>query len=96
MTTEDVLDHIEKHKKEFDTQRATQMLSGMLRDPLWVYQGKKKTSVVFVEDFSDRFFLLVPVKLLPEELWLETIHIEEKARFLRRWKGRKRLYERGK
>jgi len=94
MVSDGVLGHIEKHKVQFDIIRAKQMLPQILNDPKYLYQGKKISSIQFVEDFDDRYFLLAPVKYLPNELWLETIHIEEKKRFLKRWAKREILYER--
>lgn len=89
-----VLRHIEKHRGEFDVDRAMEMLPEVLNNPKIVYQGKKTNSLQFVEDFNERYFLLAPIKYLPDELWLETIIIEEKSRFLRRWAKREIFYTR--
>lgn len=70
------------------------MLAGIIDNPLYIMQGKKSNSLQFVDDFDDKFFVLVPIKHLPEEMWVETIFIEEKNRFLRRWGKRTVYYER--
>ncbi len=92
--TEDVLSHIEKHKDQFDILKAKQMLPQILNNPKFIYEGKKASSLQFVEDFDEKYFLMVPIKYLKDELWLETLTIEEKQRFLKRWAKRILLYKR--
>ncbi|HOJ02091.1 MAG TPA: hypothetical protein PLL88_10780 [Anaerolineaceae bacterium] len=92
--TDDVLKHIEKHKDQFDILKAKNMLPEVLNNPKFLFQGKKKTSLQFIEDFDEKYFLMIPIKYLPNELWLETLTIEEKERFLRRWMKRELLYKR--
>lgn len=92
--TNSVREHVQKHSNEFDVERAFTMLAGIIDNPLYIMQGKKSNSLQFVDDFDDKFFVLVPIKHLPEEMWVETIFIEEKNRFLRRWGKRTVYYER--
>lgn len=47
-----------------------------------------------VDEFDDRFYLLVPIKTLPGEMWLQTLYVEEKKRFMKRWEKREPLYRR--
>lgn len=49
-----------------------------------------------MEILDDRYYLLVPVKCLDGEMWLESVYVEEKKRFDKRWAKRERLYEREK
>lgn len=90
----DVVDHILEHKGEFDTEKAMKMLTELISNPLQIYKDKKLRSVVFLENFDDRFFLVAPIKTLTYELWLQTIYIEEKKRFINRWQKRGILYQR--
>jgi len=61
----------------------------ILRDPLFVARATKPGSLLFVGDYDDRFFLVIPVKLLPGESWLESMFIDSKKRFI----GRRRIRE---
>lgn len=94
MVSDSVLKHIEKHRNQFDIDLAKKMLPQVISNPKFIYQGKKVNSFQFIEDFTERYFLLVPIKYLPNELWLETLLIEEKKRFLRRWEKVLKLYTR--
>ncbi len=88
--------HIEQHRDEFDVDRALRLAPDALAAPLVVYQGKKATSLTFVGLYDDQFYLIVPVKVLPGELWLETLYITSKRRFTRRrWAREPPLYSRG-
>jgi len=93
--SESVENHIyDRHGSQFDIAQAKQKLPKILNDPLFLYEGKKASSVQFVENYSDDYYLMIPVKCLPGELWIETMFIEDKKRFAKRWGKRKLLYER--
>jgi hypothetical protein len=82
--TDGVAAHIRDHAHEFDVSAAESMLSEVLADPAAVYQGNKATTLIFVEAFDVDHYLVAPVKLLPDEAWLETAYVTSKARFHRR------------
>lgn len=93
--SEQVGNHIiSRHKEHFDINKAFNMLPEVINNPQFIYEGKKKNSLQFVESFNEKFYLMVPIKCLPDELWIETLTIEEKARFLRRWGKRQLFYKR--
>lgn len=89
-----VVAHYRGHTDQFDVARAESMLPNVLDDPLMVVQGRKAGTAVFVERFDDDHYLLVPVKRLAGELWIETVYIDRVARFHRRVWTTNRLYER--
>jgi hypothetical protein len=76
--------HIAEHRGEFDIQRALDLVASVLDDPLLVVRSNKEHSVLFIGEDCDRYYLVVPVKLLPGESWLESLFIDSKRRFLRR------------
>lgn len=76
--------YIEKHSGEFDVSRAEAMLERVVADPEFVYQNQKKTALLFVGDFDEDHYLIVPVKVLPGELWLETLYLHNRGRFQKR------------
>jgi len=94
IVTNATVGHYRKHKGEFDVEKAESLLEKLIRDPLIIYPDKKKNSVLFVDEFDDRFYLLVPIKMLPGEMWLQTLYVEEKKRFMKRWGKREPLYRR--
>ena len=89
--TESTDDHIAEHGNQFDVFRAMQLVPAVLAEPLFVVRANKRVSVLFVGEFDDRYYLIVPVKLLPGESWLETLFIDRKTRFSRRGYLRERL-----
>jgi hypothetical protein len=93
---EDVVRHYrEKHKDQFDIDLAEAMVPSIIADPHAVYQGKKRTTLVFTGDFEDRYVLVVPIKCLTEELWQETLFIYRREDFEGRgWVKRGLLYRR--
>ena len=76
--------HIAEHRGEFDVQQAMDLVPGVLADPLFIVRSSKEPSMLFVGEYSDRYYLIVPVKLLPGESWLESLFIDGKQRFMRR------------
>lgn len=84
-----------RHGHEFDVAKAERLLSGVLERPLYVVGGKKSNSVTFVGEFDDEHYLMVPVKVLVNEMWQETLYIRNKARFERSL-GNKTVLYRGK
>lgn len=85
----------ERHQYDFDVALAEGMLPGVLQDPWFVYQGKKKTTLVLVGEFDQEHYLLLPVKCYPHEAWLESLYIDRKGRFLSRmWVREGLLYRR--
>lgn len=83
-----------KHHAHLDMAHAEALLPGVLADPLFVCQGKKATTLNFVGEFDERHYLIAPIKALPGELWLQTLFIDEKAKFATRgWVKRGLLYE---
>lgn len=87
--------HYRRHARQFDIERAEALLPDLFADPLAIYQGKKGSTLVFIEQFDEARYLLVPLKCLPEELWLETLYIEDQQRFQRRpWTRNGMLYRR--
>lgn len=82
----------ETHEGQFDIDYAESLLETVFIKPRYVYQGRKKTTLLFVADYDATKYLLAPVKCLEGEMWLETMYVEGKDRFERRWKGRERFY----
>ncbi len=78
------VDHYREHEDEFDLERAEALLPYILVDPLRIHQDKKPSCLIFAGEFDTRYFLLVPVKCLPGEMWLQTLYICEKRDFLKR------------
>lgn len=94
VVTDKAIKHYQKHKGEFDIRKAETLLYEIIYDPYFIYVDRKKNSVLFVGKFDEKYYLLVPIKVLPGEMWLQTLYIEEKNRFVRRWGKRKLLYMR--
>ncbi len=84
MVVQRVVNHYREHQAEFDMDRAESMLAAVIRDPIHVFEGNKANSFLFLGEWSDTHFLAVSVKALPTELWMETMYITRKKRFLRR------------
>ena len=80
---ETVRHYQERHGYEFDVAKAERLLSGVLERPLYVVGGRKINSVTFVGEFDAEHYLMVPVKILTNELWQETLYIRNKTRFER-------------
>jgi len=81
-----VVEHYRKHAGQFDLRRAEALLPTVLADPLKVVQGKKATTLVAVGEYDAEHYLVVPVKSLPGENWLETLYIDRKQKFEdRKW-----------
>ncbi|RRR65777.1 MAG: hypothetical protein EI684_22100 [Candidatus Viridilinea halotolerans] len=90
-----VIIHYRQHAGQFDVKRAEAMLADVIHDPWAVYQGKKASTLIFVAEFDTDHYLIVPIKTLANELWLETLYIESRRRFLkRRWTQQGLLYRR--
>lgn len=90
-----VADHYRRHAAEFDIVQAEHMLPGLVRDPLVIVQGKKRTTLVFVASFDQDRYLVVPIKFLDSEAWIETLYVTSKQRFhRRRWVRDGMLYYR--
>lgn len=81
---EDSEEHYREHEGEFDLERAEMLLPGILANPLRIHRDKKPSCLIFSGEFDARYFLLVPVKCLPGEMWLQTLYICEKRNFLKR------------
>ncbi len=86
----------EKHGTQMNVSFAERILAATLADPLSVYQGKKQKSLVFVEQYNERFLLIVPIKCGHGHIWQETLYKAETASFLERgWVRSGCLYRRG-
>lgn len=94
--TQSVIDHVsQKHSVEFDVERGAALLAHTLSDPMEIYIGQKKNTLVFVGDYNENYYLIVPIKTLPGENWLETYYIEGKNRLCKRpWVKRGPIYTR--
>ncbi len=93
----DTVTHYARHAGDFDIARAESLVGQIITDPIAVYRGTNKNSLVFIDWYDDRHYLLVPIKTLPGELWLKTMHIDEATRFhKRKWVREGLLYERQK
>lgn len=84
VSEETVRHYVEKHSSQFDVARAEGMLSQLIADPLFVYQGRKKSSLLFIGSFDEGHYLVAPIKTLPGELWQESLYIDEIEKFRRR------------
>lgn len=82
-----VIEHYRnKHADQFDIDRAEQLLRRSLTDPPLVIQGKKAKTSVIVTPFDNDHLLIVPIKSLPGENWVETIYIDREKKFWnRKW-----------
>jgi len=58
--------------------------STLLRDPLRVLQGEKPSTLVFLGEYSETKYLVIPVKCLQGELWIGTMFVGNKDRFDRK------------
>lgn len=85
--------YVEKHGRQMNIERAETMLKSILADPESVYQGKKKSTLVFVGEYDENHYLVAPVKALPGELWLESLYLHNKQRLgKRKWAKQRKLY----
>ncbi len=85
----------EKHGAQMDVAYAEQLLPLVLDDPMGVYQGKKRTTLVFVGQYSARFLLIAPLKCGRGRIWQETLYKAEIVSFLGRgWVRNGCLYTR--
>lgn len=90
-----VVEHYREHGVQFDIAAAEGMLASMIGNPKAVYQGKKASTTVAIEGFDEEHYLVVPIKSLPGENWLETLFVEKRERFERRkWAREGLLYRR--
>ena len=86
--------HIQSHSQQFDVDKAQSLLPEIIKDPLYVIQGTKQATSVAVGEYDSEHFLIIPIKSLPNENWVETMMITNKKRFLRRkWVKDGMLYE---
>ncbi len=74
----------ERHSDHFDLDRAEALLPDVIANPIMVCQAKKPASLVFVGDFDEEHYLIAPVKAVRGEMWLESLFIDRKAKFLKR------------
>ncbi len=74
----------EKHGTQMDIGQAERLLPAVLANPLHVYQGKKRTTLIFVERYDGHYLLIVPVKCMPDHIWQETLYITDPASFEKR------------
>lgn len=85
----------QKHCRDFDVPAAECLLAGLIEDPAAVFAGKKALSFLFVSEYDTDHYLIAPVKVLPTEMWLESLYIDTKRKFDRRgWVARGPLYRR--
>ncbi len=86
----------EKHGTQMNVTYAERMLPAILADPLRVYQGQKQKSLVFVEQYNERFLLIVPIKCGFGHIWQETLYKAGVTSFFERgWVRNSCLYVRG-
>lgn len=83
-STETVEHYRQKHCRDFDIALAESLLPGLIRDPLVVFAGKKTLSFLFVGAFDSDHYLIAPIKVLPSEMWLESLYLDTKRKFDRR------------
>jgi hypothetical protein len=95
-TVPNVRDHWRRdHAGQFVIDRAEGMMASVLDDPLKVVQAKKDSTLLFVGDFTETSYLVIPVKCLPVELWVGTMFTFKKSDFDNRgWVKKGILYER--
>ena len=90
-----VQDHWRLHAGQFDVNEAERIMPGVLNDPLRIVQGRKPKTIVFIGSLDARHYLLIPVKCLDNEAWIETMYMEAKERFDKhKWVRDGVLYER--
>lgn len=74
--------HIEeKHGLQFDLPRAWSLLPVVFYAPLCVWETTKPRSFRFAGDYDDKHKLIVTIKALENELWLETMFTRNNWRY---------------
>jgi hypothetical protein len=82
------------HSRQFDIEHAEGMMADVLSDPLRIYQDRRPHTLAFIGDFDETHYLIIPIKCLEGEIWVATMYVEDKARFVRRaWVQNGLLYE---
>jgi hypothetical protein len=84
VTEATVAHYTARHADDFDLAHGESLLAQVISDPLCVYQGRKAATLLFVGDCDRTRYLIVPVKALRGELWLETMYVSNKTRIERR------------
>lgn len=85
-----------RHGAQFDVERGRAKLPAVLQDPIAVYQANKPNSLIFVGLYDETHSLIVSVKTLSNELWLESMYTIRAERLLRPSWRKRLIYEKGK
>jgi len=87
--------YVQRHAQHLDLALAERQLPQILADPDAVYMGGKPNTLIFVGGYDGTHNLIIPVKALPGELWLESLYLDNRKRVDRRpWAQRGALYRR--
>ncbi len=79
-----VVHYTSRHGADLDIAKAEAMLHGLFEDPYMVSQGKK-SELIFFEEYDEYYYLVVPVKVLPGELWISSLFKDNKPRVEKKW-----------
>jgi hypothetical protein len=82
-TTPDTANHYRsRHQHDFSVERGEAMLAQTIALPEYVFEARKPGSLIFSARYNPRNYLIVPVKVLNGELWLESLHVRAYKRFV--------------
>jgi SPP1 gp7 family putative phage head morphogenesis protein len=73
----------ERHEGQFDIERGQQLLANIVALPNYVLTTSKPNAFRFVGEYDQDHSLIVILKVLPEEIWLETMIIRNNKRLLK-------------
>lgn len=83
----------ERHALHYDVVFASSILADVIAHPLYIYQPSKPVSVGIVGQYDQYHYLIVMVKTLPNEMWIETMYIRTIKRMLSNLRGKRVLYQ---
>jgi hypothetical protein len=74
-----------RHGEDFDVDEGERLVSEVLADPTMVARSRdKKNTIIFIGDYDATRALLIPVKTLRGELWLESLYVRKWEKVNRR------------
>lgn len=83
-----------RHKAQFNIEKVTTLLAKIIERPEAIYIGLKSNTLVFMGSYDIEYLLIVPVKVLKQEMWLESVFITNAVRFQKRaWVQKGLIYE---
>ncbi len=78
-------DYRRKHQGQFDIERAEARMPDVVDNPEIIFEGSKKNTFVLASRLDEEFYVLVPVKILPNgERWVQTLYVDSQVRFQKR------------